>query len=322
MPYIENAKILITNEMEEFNKIFSTSFCSDDDLLNKALSHLLQQKGKQIRPTLTILAAKLCGNVTENTHYLAAAFELLHSASLAHDDVIDNSEQRRNMPTLNTKFGNKTAVLVGDYLVTKAMDFVNRTQSLTLFDHLQKLSMNIVRGELLQHQFSHNFIQEVDYYNVIKLKTASLFAVCALSGAISGGGNEQQTQALYNFGEILGICFQIKDDIIDYSQNDVGKPVFNDISEGKITLPLLHALNFATEDEKSKVFEIINNNNISADDKNFVINLIDKHKGLNYAKKQMLIFKEKAVDCLSIFENSQIKNLLIEMLDFAIEREN
>ena len=319
--YIESSKILIINEMEKFNQLFSTSFYSEDDLLNKALRHLLPQKGKQIRPKLTILAAKLCGEVTEHTYHLAAAFELLHSASLAHDDVIDTSLQRRNMPTLNANFGNKTAVLVGDYLVTKAMDFVNRTQSLVLFDHLQKLSMSIVRGELLQHQFSHNFIQESDYYDIIKLKTASLFATCALSGAVSGGGNEQQAQALHNFGEILGICFQIKDDIFDYSQNNVGKPVFNDISEGKITLPLLHALNFATENEKSKIFEIINNNNISADDKDFVMNLIIKHKGVDYAKKQMQIFREKAVDCLEIFDNSPIKNLLIEMLDFAIERE-
>ena len=320
--YLKNTKLLITNELEKFNEIFSTTFCSDDVLLNKALNHLLPQKGKQIRPTLTILAAKLCGDVTDHTYYLAAAFELLHSASLAHDDVIDNSQQRRNTPTLNANFENKTAVLVGDYLVTKAMEFINRTKNLTFFDHLTKLSMSIVRGELLQHQFSHNFIQEVDYYNVIKLKTASLFATCALSGAVSGGGNEQQAQALYNFGEILGICFQIKDDIFDYSQNNIGKPVFNDISEGKITLPLMYALNFATENEKNKIFEIINNNNISDDDKNFVINLIIKHKGFDFANKQMLNFREKAVDCLKIFENSPIKNLLIEMLDFAIEREN
>ena len=319
--YIENSKMLISNELEKINEIFSISSCSDDDLLNKALSHLSLQKGKQIRPVLTILAAKLCGDVTENTYFLAAAFELLHSASLAHDDVIDISQQRRNMPTLNANFGNKTAVLVGDYLVTKAIELVNNTKNLTFFDHLSKLSVGIVRGELLQHQFSHNFIQEADYYDVIKLKTAALFATCALSGAVSGGGNEQQAQALYNFGELLGICFQIKDDIFDYSQNNVGKPVFNDISEGKITLPLLYALNFTTKNEKNKIFEIINKENISADDKNFVINLIIKHKGLDYAKNQMLNFREKAVDCLKIFEDSPIKNLLIEMLDFVIERE-
>ena len=319
--YIENTKSLITKEMEKFNEIFSTSFSSEDKLLQKALNYLLPQKGKQIRPVLTILAAKLCGNVTEHTYYLAAAFELLHSASLAHDDVIDNSRQRRNLPTLNANFNNKTAILVGDYLVTKAMYFVNNTQSLIFFDILSKLSADIVRGELLQHQFSHNFIQEQDYYNVIKLKTAALFTSCALSGALSGGGNEQQAQALYNFGENLGICFQIKDDILDYSQNNVGKTVFNDISEGKITLPLLHALNFATKEEKDKIFEIINNENISFEDKNFVINLIIKHKGLDYAQKQMQIFREKAINDLKIFDNSPIKNLLIEMLDFAIERE-
>jgi len=322
--YIENAKLLITNDLEKFNKIFSTSFYSEDYLLNKALSHLLPQKGKQIRPVLTILAAKICGNVTEQTYYLAAAFELLHSASLAHDDVIDNSLKRRNVPTLNANFKNKIAVLVGDYLITKTLEFINRTQSLIFFDHLKKVSMEIVRGELLQHQFSHNFIKEDDYYNVIKMKTASLFAACAMSGAVSGGGNEQQAQALSTFGEYLGICFQIKDDIFDYYQNDdnVGKPVFNDISEGKITLPLLYALNFATENEKNKIFEIINNNDISANDKEFVINLIIKYQGVDYAKKQMHIFREKAVDCLNVFENSEIKNLLIEMLDFAIDREN
>ena len=321
MSYIENAKLLISNEMEKFNEIFSTSFYSEDNLLNSALNHLLKQKGKQIRPVLTVLSAKLCGDVTDNTYYLAAAFELLHSASLAHDDVIDNSQQRRNMPTLNANFGNKTAVLVGDYLVTKAMEFVNRTQSLILFGHLQKFSMDIVRGELLQQQFSHSFIQEQNYYDVIKLKTAVLFASCALSGAVSGGATAQQEQALYSFGENLGICFQIKDDIFDFSHNNVGKPAFNDISEGKITLPLLHTINHSTEEEKNAIFEIINKNAISNDDTCFIINLISKYKGLDYAKKQMQIFKEKAIECLQIFEDSPTKTLLIEMLDFAIERE-
>ena len=322
MSYIENAKLLISNEIEVFNEIFASSFHSEDNLLNKVLERLLKQKGKQIRPILTILSAKLCGNATNHTYYLAVAFELLHSASLVHDDVIDNSCQRRNEPTLNVSFNNKTAVLVGDYLVTKAMEFVNNVQSLVFYNHLGKLSMSIVRGELLQHQFSHKFIQEQDYYNVIKLKTAALFASCAMSGALSGGASEQQAQELHNFGENLGICFQIKDDIFDYSQNNIGKPVFNDISEGKITLPLLYSLNFATESEKNKIFDIINKNDISSNDKDFVMSVIIKYKGLDYAEKQMQIFKEKAIDCLKIFNVSPIKSCIIEMLNFAIERKN
>jgi len=320
--YLENSKLLIAAEMENFDKIFSVAFCAEDDLLNKALHHLLQQKGKQIRPILTILAAKLCGHVTNNTYYLAVAFELMHSASLTHDDVVDNSLQRRSVPTLNTNFGNKTAVLVGDYLLAKSIHFINLTQSLIFFEHLQKFSMNIVRGELLQQQFSHSFIKEEDYYNVIKLKTASLFAACLMSGAVSGGGNDAQSQALYEFGENLGICFQIKDDIFDYSsQKNIGKPAFSDLTEGKITLPLLYAANCATEEEKNKIFSIINNQ-ICEEDREFVMSLITKYQGLDYAKKQMQFFRGKAIDALKIFEHSGTKNVLIEILDFAIEREN
>jgi octaprenyl-diphosphate synthase len=317
-----NINLFLENELKKFDSIFETAFSSDDILLNSALNHLYLHKGKMFRPVLTFLAAKISGDIQEDTYYLAASYELIHLASLVHDDVIDNSTQRRNNSTLNSFFDNKTAVLVGDYLITKAMSFVNKTKSLFFFEYLQNLSMNLVRGEILQQYFSHNFLTEEEYFKIITLKTAALFAASAETGSISGRGEPKISSALYDFGKNLGICFQIKDDIFDYSpKNNVGKPALNDIREGKITLPLLYSLNYANKDEQNRIFDIINEKNISNSDTLFVISLIDKYKGIDYAKQQMQIYRDKAENALRNFDNSINKKYLIELLNFSLTRD-
>ncbi|MDR1543555.1 MAG: polyprenyl synthetase family protein [Prevotellaceae bacterium] len=321
MLFTENTKSLISVDLEKFKEIFSTAFRSEEKLLSKALDYLKPLNGKQIRPILVLTSAKLCGKITENTHYLASLFELMHCASLIHDDVVDEAEQRRNRPSLNAIFDNRTSVLVGDFLMAKAANFVYLTQNLEFLNIMQKLFTHIVEGELYQNEHSHNFISEEDYYRIIKQKTAALFAVCAASGAMSAGANKQQIKALSNFGENLGICFQIKDDIFDFTAKNIGKPVFNDVQEGKVTLPLINALEQSNEKEQDRIYDVINKDKINEHDKVFIVKLVQKYGGIKYAEKQMILYKEKAAKCLSVFEESPEKNLLLEMLNFAVERD-
>jgi octaprenyl-diphosphate synthase len=319
----DKIRLLIEKELEEFNTIFNQSFDTPDPLLGEALRHLHRRKGKQIRPMLTILTARLCGQVNMNTYLVSAAFEMLHTASLVHDDVIDDSSQRRNQPTLNVLFDNKTAVLVGDYLLTTAMDYVARVGSIGLVHFLVELGKTITRGELLQLQYAHHFPSEEDYYQVIKHKTATLFACCTEGGARSVNADRQACEALRSYGENLGICFQIKDDILDYSSaSAVGKPVYNDIQEGKITLPLLHTLQQCTAQERETIEKMLGNGIAGEQDRNTILQLVDTYNGIAFAGHRMLHFREQALQALDIFEASIEKQALIDILNFALERES
>ena len=318
----EEGKKVISNELKIFNDKFSLSFFAEDELLHSALQYLMPQKGKQIRPILVILGAKLCGEVTDDTYLIAAAYELLHSASLIHDDVIDNSLQRRNKPSLNKIFDNKTSVLVGDYLMTKSFNYIYHTYKMEQIGLLQKLSIDIIRGELLQQQYSHSIPKEEEYYAVIKNKTAALFATCLQAGALSANGTTQQLDDMYSIGENLGMCFQIKDDIFDYSANaSLGKPIFNDITEGKVTLPLLYAVRSADEKERINVIDILNKDNVDIDDKTFIYNIVTKYKGIDYSERKMKDFCRLALDKLDVFEDSEYKTFLSGIISFTADRE-
>ena len=318
----EEGKKVISNELKIFNDKFSLSFFAEDELLHNALQYLMPQKGKQIRPILVILGAKLCGEVTDDTYLIAAAYELLHSASLIHDDVIDNSLQRRNKPSLNKIFDNKTSVLVGDYLMTKSFNYIYHTYKMEQIGLLQKLSIDIIRGELLQQQYSHSIPKEEEYYSVIKNKTAALFATCLQAGALSANGTTQQLDDMYSIGENLGMCFQIKDDIFDYSANaSLGKPIFNDITEGKVTLPLLHAVRSADEKERINVIDILNKDNVDIDDKTFIYNIVTKYKGIDYSERKMKDFYRLALEKLDVFEDSEYKTFLSGIISFTADRE-
>ena len=318
----EEGKKVISNELKIFNDKFSLSFFAEDELLHSALQYLMPQKGKQIRPILVILGAKLCGEVTDDTYLIAAAYELLHSASLIHDDVIDNSLQRRNKPSLNKIFDNKTSVLVGDYLMTKSFNYIYHTYKMEQIGLLQKLSIDIIRGELLQQQYSHSIPKEEEYYSVIKNKTAALFATCLQAGALSANGTTQQLDDMYSIGENLGMCFQIKDDIFDYSANaSLGKPIFNDITEGKVTLPLLHAVRSADEKERINVIDILNKDNVDIDDKTFIYNIVTKYKGIDYSERKMKDFCRLALEKLDVFGDSEYKTFLSGIISFTADRE-
>ncbi len=319
----EEGKKLIGKELDVFNQNFVRSFTAEDQLLHSALQYLIPQRGKQLRPMTVVLGALICGEVVENTYRVAVGYELLHTASLIHDDVVDNSSERRNRPSLNKIFDNRVSVLVGDFLITKAFGEIYQTGNMQQIGQLQKLSFNIIRGELLQHQHSHSIPKEDEYYLIIKNKTAALFATCIQSGALSAGASEEQLRKMYAIGENLGMCFQIKDDIFDYSPNaKLGKPIFNDITEGKATLPLIYAFKRASSEEQIQIREILTKKSeVIADDKSFVFSVIQKYGGIGYAAEKMNHFRDLALQDLESFADSDYKSLLADIIHFSAERD-
>lgn len=321
MTDIESIKQPITNELAEYNAVFDNAFKASDTLLKNVLVYVHQNSGKQLRPTLALLSAKLCGNVIENSYLAAAAFEILHTASLMHDDVVDETYERRGKKSANALFSNKAAVLVGDYLLTAAISLITRTRTFALQDCLTHLSTEIARGELLELEHVFSIPSEQAYYNIIKGKTAILFAVSAKSGAITAEAGEEKQNALKAFGMNVGMCFQIKDDIFDYTEDaDIGKPVFNDIREGKVTLPLILSVEKASETERGKLVEMLATKDFGNENIDFAINLVKKYNGIETSIERMKNFRRKAVQALSIFPDSEEKEALLLMLDFAIER--
>lgn len=323
MNQVELIKAPIIEDLKQFEALFATAFNVSDNLLDSVLTHLQQRKGKQIRPILVLLSAKLCGKINEKTYLVAAAFEMLHTASLIHDDVVDNTFERRRQPSVNALFNNKTAVLVGDYLLTTSMDFMARAENLELTNCLVELGREITMGELLQLQNAYKEADEKNYYTIIRKKTAILFALCMQGGAVSTGANADEKKMLREFGENLGICFQIKDDIFDYTPKaDIGKPIFNDIREGKITLPLIHALTKASENERKTVSEIIKNGDFIDTNITFLHELVSRYQGIDYAEKKMEEFRTKACNCLNDFADNDVKKALLATLDYVLVRKS
>ncbi len=321
MTSIDNIKLPIATEYEEFKFLFNNAFSSGDILLNKVLKHVSLQRGKHVRPIFTLLCAKLCGTPNTNTYRLTAAYELLHTASLIHDDVVDNTMQRRGMASANSLFDNKTSVLVGDYLLTKSMEMITDTEIMELYRLLSQLGATLSRGELLQLQHAFTVPSEAQYIEIIKKKTAVLFTICAKSAAISVDATGEQKEALEQFAENLGICFQIKDDIFDYTPNaQIGKPTLNDIREGKITLPLLHAINQLESDEADHLLETIYNGNLSEE---FFYNLgalVARHGGIEYAYSRIEHYRDLALAQLDKFDDTPARRALIDMLNYIIVR--
>ena len=293
MSLVDHIKQPILGELEDFNNVFSSAFTGTGGLLNSILKHLHKQKGKQIRPILVLLSAKLCGKVEAATHYAAAAFETLHTASLIHDDVVDNTFQRRSQPSVNALYDNKASVLVGDFLLTISMEFMARARNFDLTDCLVTIGKEIAKGELLQLEMAYQKASEQVYYEVIRKKTAVLFAQSAKAGAISVGASRQEQEALHDFGNYMGICFQIKDDIFDYTPKaDIGKPTLNDMREGKITLPLIRTLELASDTERERIYGTIERGKFEEDELNYIVQCIERYKGIDYAIGCMEHYKQ------------------------------
>ena len=317
----ESIKAPIIAEFALFQQFLDSAFSAEEQLLKKVLDHVRTQKGKQVRPVFTLLCAKLCAVPNNKTINVAAAYELLHTASLIHDDVVDNTMERRGQPSANALFDNRTAVLVGDYLLSKSMQFIAETGVLELYTQLALLGNVLTRGELLQLQHSYSIPTEEDYIEIIKKKTAVLFTISAESAAISVGATTEQREALRQFAEYLGICFQIKDDIFDYTPNaQIGKPTLNDIREGKFTLPLIHALESIHANEASLILDAVKKRQFTEDFFYNIGSLVARTGGIEYAEKQMEQYRQKAIEALSIFADSEIKQSLLDLLAFTIQR--
>jgi len=305
-----------------FEKKFKSSLTSKVPLLDKIMHYIIKRKGKQMRPMFVFLSAKISGKVSESTYIAASLIELLHTATLVHDDVVDQANIRRGFFSINAIWKNKIAVLVGDFLLSKGLLLAIENEEFELLKIMSKTVKKMSEGELLQIEKARRLdIDEEIYLNIIRQKTATLIAACCACGAISTTNNNDVVNNLYIFGEMAGIAFQIKDDLFDYTQDSkIGKPTGIDIREQKITLPLIYTLKNSPSKQRKNIINIIKNHNNNSGKVSELINIVKKTGGLIYAKRKMLDYHKKALTILNKFDDSDAKESLKLMIDYVIER--
>ena len=312
----------IETEIEAFEAHFRQSMKSSVPLLDKITYYIVKRKGKQMRPLFVFLSAKLFGDITSKTFDAASLVELLHTATLVHDDVVDDAHLRRGFFSINALWKNKIAVLVGDYLLSSGLLLALRNEH---FDMLKTLSIAVKEmseGELLQIEKARRLdITENIYYDIIRQKTASLLAASCSLGSMSTTSDSVQIDKMWSFGQNAGMAFQIKDDLFDYGKLSIGKPVGIDIKEKKMTLPLIYALNAASEIQKKHIIRIIKKDSKNNDVVQEVIEFVKKSGGIEYAKKKMDEYYQAALHILETMEASEAKQSLIQLLDYVISRE-
>jgi octaprenyl-diphosphate synthase len=312
----------VEKEMDEFESYFNRTMKSDIPLLKIILNYILRRKGKQMRPLLVFLTAKLNGNISESTYVAATLIELLHTASIVHDDVVDDSHERRGSLSVNALWNSKIAVLVGDYMLSQGLLISVEKGRFDMLEIVSEAVKLMAEGELLQIQKSRKLnIKEEDYYKIIISKTAALIAACTATGARSVTDDPDIIQLMKDFGENIGIAFQIRDDLLDYESNGLtGKPSGNDIKERKITLPLIQALELATPSEKRKILAIVRSRKKSKSEINEVIRFVSAHGGIEYAELKMNLFRDKALAILDTYPASDVKESLKAFVNFTTER--
>lgn len=313
----------ISEELEDFKKLFESTLSSSNLLLNSVIAHIRQKNGKMMRPILVLLSAKLYGNVCPATLHAAVSLELLHNASLVHDDVVDESTERRGQLSVNAIFNNKVAVLSGDFLLATALVQVAMTRNHDIIGIVSALGRDLADGELLQlSNVSNPQFSETVYFDVIRKKTAVLFAACTKAGALSVGADAEKVELARLFGEYVGLCFQIKDDIFDYfDSKEIGKPTGNDMSEGKLTLPVLHVLNTVEDEAMRELAVRVKNGQAASDEIARLIEFTKQHGGIEYALQTMYAYKEKALSLLASMPDTDVKAALAAYLDYVVERE-
>lgn len=324
MDILNEIKQTVSEELSLYEIQLAEALQSDSALLTSAVDYFLAKKGKNIRPILVLLAAKsVFGIIKPQTIAGAISLELLHNASIIHDDVVDDTNERRGRPSLNAQFSNKVAVLTGDFFLSTSLRKGTETDSMEIMKVISSIGQELAAGEIEQLSLAQTSdISEERYYSVIDKKTASLMRACMKIGAISVCASEEIIDALTRFGKYLGLCFQIKDDIFDYfDSKEIGKPTGNDIREGKITLPLIYALlNAKDEESRDEAMEIIRISDYSQENIHFLIQFAKDNGGIEYAQAKMQSLRELAVQSLDILANSASKDLLIRLLDYVIVR--
>lgn len=323
MKIVAQIKEPINEEMELFEKKFYESMSSKVALLNRITYYIVNRKGKQMRPMFVFLTAKMLNNgeVNERTYRGAAVIELIHTATLVHDDVVDESDKRRGFFSINALWKNKIAVLVGDYLLSKGLLLSIDNDDFDLLKIISVAVREMSEGELLQIEKARRLdITEEVYYDIIRQKTATLIAACCSLGACSVKPNSEEVELFRRFGEYCGMAFQIKDDLFDYGEEAIGKPTGIDIKEQKMTLPLIHVLNTCTKTEKRWLINSIKNHNKDKKRVKEVIAFVKDRGGLTYAVNKMLAFKDEALSLLAKFPDSAYKKSLELMVNYVVER--
>lgn len=312
---------IIGSELKIFEKKFAEAVKSETLLLDTIMKYIIKSKGKQLRPMFVLLSAKLHGEINESTYRAAALVELLHTATLVHDDVVDDALERRSFFSINALWNKKIAVLVGDYLLSKGLLLATSNND---FRHLHILSdavKQMSEGELLQLQKTRKLnLNEEIYFEIIRNKTASLLSSACSVGAYSTSKDEEVTHKMKLFGEKVGIAFQIKDDLFDYGKDDVGKPTGNDIKEKKLTLPLIYTLNNIDNSLKRKLIYIIKNENQDPQKVKFVIDVVTKTGGIKYASEKMNVYRDDALEILNSFPENPVRKAMEELVRFTTDR--
>tara|TARA_B000000477_G_C6068440_1_gene217614 strand:- start:93 stop:1070 length:978 start_codon:yes stop_codon:yes gene_type:complete len=324
MKEIEKIKFPIKKEMELFEAKFLKSMNSNVPLLNRITHYVVNRKGKQMRPMFVFLTAKMITNgvINEKVYRAASVIELIHTATLVHDDVVDSSYMRRGFFSLNALWKNKIAVLVGDFLLSKGMLLCIDNDDFDLLKLISKSVKDMSQGELLQIEKARRLdIDEETYFEIVRKKTASLISSCCALGASASGVSKDEIDQFSNFGEKIGIAFQLKDDLFDYGEKKIGKPTGIDIREKKLTLPLIYTLNNSSKSKKRWLINCIKNHNNDKKVVKEVINYVKESGGIEYTVLKLKSFQKAAIDTLNDYPDNQYKQSLIELVNYVIERE-
>ena len=311
----------IATELDKFIAYYKESIFCNNPRIQVIIDHVMKSDGKRIRPVLLLLAAKSCGTINETTYNSAVTIELLHTASLIHDDVVDESKMRRGKASLNAVYDNKMAVLAGDYFLSSALIKSVMTGNIEIISDISALGRSLAEGELNQLSLVKEVIlDEGEYFEVIKKKTASLLSVCMKIGAMSVGASQDEVEKFRRLGEILGMCFQLRDDIFDYFSNNVGKPTGNDIREGKVTLPLLYALKKAPNSEKEELLNIISSYDYTESNIERLISYAKDNGGIDYTYQKIEEYRTEGEAIINTVENSEMREALHNALSYIVER--
>jgi octaprenyl-diphosphate synthase len=310
------------DDLKEYNRTFGLLMSSDVKLVDEIAKYIVKHKGKQFRPALLIASARCVAEPNRATYITAGVVELLHTATLVHDDVVDDSELRRGFPTIHKVWKNKIAILMGDYLLAKSLIAATEAESLEIMNAVATVAKRLIKGEMLEIQKSRKLdVTEADYFKIIADKTGSLISACCELGALTVNANEEQRQALKRYGENLGLAFQIKDDLLDYESNKgiLGKPVIADVKEKKLTLPLIYSFNGTTDGEKRKVLKIIKNGAVRRDVR-YILDFVNENRGMQKAQEKAFSLRDQAKEMLKKLTPSDARSSLEALADFVVDR--
>lgn len=313
----------VEQELTVYKELFDAALAHEDDFLGQALDYVRRRQGKMMRPLLVVLMAKELGKVSVNSLRSAVTLELLHTASLVHDDVVDESGERRGQRSVNAVYDNKVAVLVGDYLLSTSLLQAAQTSNIHVVEIISRLGGTLSEGEVYQlANIRKEHISEEAYFHIIYHKTAALFAACAELGAISAGGNADYVARAKRFGELVGLCFQIRDDIFDYYEDSkIGKPTGNDMLEGKLTLPVIYAIQHADNEHVTQLAARVKSGEASAAEIAELVDYTKSHGGIEYAERRMRELHNEALQLLDAWQNAEVRESLRGYIDFVVDRD-